>query len=412
VNSDDDRPTPASTWGPPRSDDDFSRDLPPYSSPFAPPEPPQRPEPAAEPQPRRGWFRVALLAAIVGALVGAGAYGVADRIDDDVQAGNRLRATQTQNQNTRDSLKFVGEALDLQAVLEKVQPAVVSIGVAGLEGRGAGTGMILTADGEVLTNRHVIAGATRIRVTLYGENQPREADLIGACCDDGTQDLALIKIRGASNLPTVELGSSDAAQVGDDVVAIGNALALPGGPTVTTGIVSAKDRALEGLDGLIQTDTAINQGNSGGPLVNAAGQVIGVNTAVIRGGAEGIGFSIAIDNVKPVIDDLRTGKTSGGGFLGISSQSMTPEIADNLDVPVGSGAVIVEVVPGTAADDAGLERGDVIVEIDGQEITSAANVGTIVRGKEPGDEVEITFYRGDEKQTVTATLGSRPVTGD
>ena len=445
MNSDDDRPTPASTWGPPRSDDDTSRDLPPYSAPDAAPARPYAPsytrwgdEPTAEQRPfappplpptygnptapvsgppeaderrpGRGWFRVALVAALVGAIVGAGAYGVADRIDDDEtqQANNAAVRTGP----TRDSMKFVGDALDLQAVLEKVQPAVVSIGVAGLEGRGAGTGMILTADGEVLTNRHVIAGATRIRVTLYGENEPREADLIGACCDDGTQDLALIKIRGASKLPTVELGSSQAAQVGDDVVAIGNALALPGGPTVTTGIVSAKDRALEGLDGLIQTDTAINQGNSGGPLVNAAGQVIGVNTAVIRGGAEGIGFSIAIDNAKPVIEDLRSGKTSGGGFLGISSQSMTAEIAENLDVPVETGAVVVEVVPGTAADDAGLQRGDVIVEIDGQAVTSAANVGSIVRGKEPGDEVEITFYRGDEKQTVTATLGSRPVTGD
>jgi len=249
----------------------------------------------------------------------------------------------------------------------------------------------------------------RIRVTLQGENEARDADLVGACCDDGTQDLALIKIRGASNLPVVELGSSKAAQVGDDVVAIGNALALIGGPTVTTGIISAKDRSLEGLDGLIQTDAAINQGNSGGPLVNAAGQVIGVNTAVIRGGAEGIGFSIAIDNAKPVIQDIRTGRPLGGGFLGVSTQSVTSVIAENLGVPVETGAVVVEVVPGTAAAEAGLERGDVIVEIDGEAVTSAENVGSIVRRKEPGDEVGIVFYRGDERKTATAALGSRPV---
>ena len=412
MNSDNDathETPPVNPWSRP-----WSTDLePPVEPPTTPlPPAPVYPEyspPRAEPpQAPRGprWLAVAAIAALIGAIIGAGAYGVADRFDDEeaTTAGPSTVAS-----SGREPLEFQGDPLSVKEVVAKVQPAVVAIGVSGSEGRGAGTGMILTPDGEVLTNRHVVEGATRIRVTLSGENQPRDADLIGTCCDDGSQDIALIKIRNAQNLPVVELGVSDQAQVGDDVVAIGNALALIGGPTVTTGIISAKDRSLEGLDGLIQTDTAINQGNSGGPLVNAAGQVIGVNTAVIRGGAEGIGFSIAIDNAKPVIDDIRTGKPqTSGGFLGISSQTVTPDIAANLDVPVESGAVVVEVVPDSGAEEAGLQRGDVIVEIDGREVSTAATVGAIVRDKEPGDQVEIVFYRGDERMTTTATLGSRP----
>jgi S1-C subfamily serine protease len=415
MNSDNDathETPPVNPWSRPWSTD-VEPPVEPPTAPVAPVAPapvfpaysPPRPEPQRQRGP--GWLAVAAVAALIGAIIGAGAYGVADRLDDEGPASTTERSTVATS--GRESLEFQGDPLSVKDVVAKVQPAVVAIGVSGLEGRGAGTGMILTPDGEVLTNRHVVQGATRIRVTLAGENQPRDADLIGTCCDDGSQDIALIKIRDAQNLPVVELGVSDQAQVGDDVVAIGNALALIGGPTVTTGIISAKDRSLEGLDGLIQTDTAINQGNSGGPLVNAAGQVIGVNTAVIRGGAEGIGFSIAIDNAKPVIEGIRSGEPqTAGGFLGISSQTLTPDIAANLDVPVESGAVIVEVVPDSGAEAAGLERGDVIVEIDGREVTAASTVGAIVREKEAGDEVEIVYYRGGERMTATATLSSRP----
>jgi serine protease Do len=199
------------------------------------------------------------------------------------------------------------------------------------------------------------------------------------------------------------------------VVAIGNALALPGGPTVTEGIISAKDRTLPeaGLDGLIQTDAAINHGNSGGPLVNAAGDVIGINTAVIRGGgseAEGIGLAIAIDTAKPLLDALRNGgiPDTDRAFLGVSSQDLTPEVRDNISTPAASGAVIAEVVPGSAADDAGLRRLDVIVKIDGRDVQGAVNVGSTIRTKKPGDTVVIEYYRGDERRRTTATLGTRP----
>jgi S1-C subfamily serine protease len=365
---------------------------------------------------------VAVVSALIGAIVGAGVYGAIDNAADDAgtadgtesaRQGTGSDSSGSAQQPTGPNASLAGEPLDIQGVLAKVQPSVVAIGVESAAGvRGAGTGVILTADGEVLTNNHVIEDATTIEVTLNGESAPRQADLLGAEAD---ADLALIKIRGASGLPTAELGNSAGARVGDDVVAIGNALALPGGPTVTEGIISAKDRTLSeaGLDGLIQTDAAINRGNSGGPLVNAAGEVIGINTAVIRGGgseAEGIGLAIAIDTAKPIIEALRKGGVPADQrpFLGVSSQDLTPEIKDNIDTPANAGAVIAEVVPGSAADAAGLQRLDVITKIDGREVQGAVNVGSSIRTKKPGDTVEIEYYRGDEKRTTTATLGTRP----
>jgi len=369
----------------------------------------------------RSWVAVAAVAALIGALVGAGAYGLSRRFEDATSSSSPasrtlapLRAAAPSSSSSSGSSSgggaLRGDRLDVQAVLSKVQPAVVAIGVSGSEGRGAGTGMILTADGEVLTNNHVIEGATKIQVTLNGESDPRPADLVGA---DAAADLAIVKIRGASGLPTVELGSSSDARVGDDVIAIGNALALPGGPTVTEGIISAKDRTLEDLDNLIQTDAAINHGNSGGPLVNAEGQVIGINTAVIRGGdtdAEGIGLAIAMDTARPVIDQLRTGGLPADqrAFLGVSTTDLSPDIKDNIQTGASAGAVVAEVVAGSAAADAGLRRLDVITKIDGKDVKSAANVGSIVRSHKPGDRVEVEYYRGSEKRTATVTLGTKP----
>ncbi|MBW3650238.1 MAG: trypsin-like peptidase domain-containing protein [Actinobacteria bacterium] len=369
-----------------------------------PPVPPVPEKPAGGGLGGRAWLAVAVIAALVGGLVGAAVYGAIDSRRDD----RRPPRTSTAVPGSNTSL--VGSPLDIQGVLDKVQPAVVAIGVTGFEGRGAGTGMILTPDGEVLTNNHVVEGAARVQVTLNGESEPRQADLVGA---DAFADLAVIKIRGASGLPTVELGSSAAARVGDDVIAIGNALALPGGPTVTQGIVSAKDRTLGGLDGLIQTDAAINRGNSGGPLVNAAGQVIGINTAVIRGGgseAEGIGLAIAIDPAKQIIEQLRKGglPPDQRAFLGVSTQDLSPEVKENIQTGASSGAVVAEIVPGSAAAAAGLRRFDVIVRIDGKDIRGAANVGSVIRTKKPGDQVQIEYFRGDERRTTTATLGTRP----
>jgi putative serine protease PepD len=212
------------------------------------------------------------------------------------------------------SSQFGGTPLNVADVVAKVEPAVVSIEVQisrGVRsGVAAGSGLILTPDGDVLTNAHVVEGATAIRVNLVGESSARSATLVGA---DAQADLAVLHIAGARDLPTAPLGKSADLRVGDDVVAIGNALALTGGPTVSRGIVSALNRSLDTdtgtMSGLAQTDTAISSGNSGGPLVNALGQVVGINTAVATSTrsttAENIGFAIPVDRAVPVVQRLR-----------------------------------------------------------------------------------------------------------
>jgi len=264
----------------------------------------------------RNWLLVVIVTAVMAGLIGGGIGYLAAR-----------NSQQTIVEQFSPNSAGFAKPPDVQAILAGVEPAVVAIETQGLRGgsaiEGAGTGMILTADGEVLTNNHVVAGAETVTVSLFGQSDALPARVIGT---DPSQDLALVQIEGQHGLPTVRLGDSNAAQVGDDVLAIGNALALSGGLTVTEGIVSSKDRSLsatsdltgrsETLTGLLQTDAAINSGNSGGPLVNTSGQVIGMNTAVAessRGNApaQGIGFAIAIDTIKPLLALLRSGGTGG-----------------------------------------------------------------------------------------------------
>ncbi|HWI03145.1 MAG TPA: trypsin-like peptidase domain-containing protein, partial [Acidimicrobiales bacterium] len=310
---------------------------------------------------------------------------------------------------TSNNGSVITQTGDVQSILAKVQPGVVYIHSQASRGgrffptQGAGTGVILTPDGEVLTNAHVVAGASSIRINLPGETQNRDATLIAA---DSGNDLALLKITGASNLPTVELGSSDALRVGDDVVAIGNALDLRGGFTVTRGIVSALNRSIGAVDGarlsgLIQTDAAINPGNSGGPLVNSAGQVIGINTA-IDGQGQNIGFAIAIDKAKPIVERLRSGQSTAAtprAYLGVSSQIA----ADGTP-----GATIVDVGAGTPAAGAGIQVGDVIVGLDNTQINDPDDLSEAIGAKKPGDRVTVTYNRNGARRTVQLNLGTRP----
>ena len=272
---------------------------------------------------------------------------------------------------------------------------------------------MISADGLVLTNAHVIGSVGDINVVL-ADGSEHQATLVGASPDD---DVALIQVQDLDeDLVPVEFGSSDDLQVGDEVIAIGNALNLGGEPTVTRGIISALDRDLsaEGvsLEGLIQTDAAINPGNSGGALVNAAGQLVGMPTAIVAD-AQNLGFAIAIDVARPVIDDLKAGEgqvTPDQAFLGVSStdvQDLTDDVRANFGVDVDEGAFVTEVVPGSAADDAGLEAGDVIIEIDGEDVTESVQVREHILDKQPGDEVEIVIVRDGDEQTLEATLGER-----
>jgi S1-C subfamily serine protease len=272
--------------------------------------PPEQTTPPSPPPPRRRRpWRIA--AAFLGvALVAGSAGGVVTR-------GLEPSPTPTTTVvRTAASPELAGDSLDVAQVVAKVEPAVVSIQASTSQGpfsgTAAGSGIILTSDGEVLTNAHVVQGADSITVTLNGQSQARSATLVGI---DTGNDLALLKINGASNLPAATIGNSSDVAVGDDAVAIGNALALSGGPTVTRGIISALNRSIDTqsgqMTGLIQTDASISSGNSGGPLVNAAGQVIGINTAVATSSqtttAENIGFAIPIDKAMSVVHQLEAG---------------------------------------------------------------------------------------------------------
>jgi len=287
-----------------------------------------------------------------------------------------------------------------------------------------GPGIIIDADkGYIITNNHVIEAngqpARRITVALT-DGRSLEARIVGR---DPFTDLAVLQIR-ADNLKAAQLGDSSQLQVGEEVVAIGNALALPGGPTVTKGVVSAKGRIIEeegalGGGGItipdaIQTDAAINPGNSGGPLVNMRGEVIGITTLVIRGGAqvpaEGIGLAIAIDTAKPIADELIKRGRVERGFMGIRFVNNGPALASRFGLALDRGIVVAEVTPGSPAQRAGLQTMDVIVRVGDVTINNGGNLVQALTRYRAGETVEVEYYRGKQKNTARLTLGERPST--
>jgi len=300
--------------------------------------------------------------------------------------------------------------LNVAAVAAQAAPTVVSVSVdLGNQGGAAssvGTGMLITADGQILTNAHVVDGAVAIRVRLSGETEPRPATLLSS---DLGNDLALLKIEG-TGLPTVRFADPESIGIGDEVVAIGFALDLDGEPTVTRGIISAVERTISTrfgvLNDLIQTDAAVSSGNSGGPLLNSAGEVVGVVTAVARGSentaASNISFAISTRETLRVISELRLrsdGSTRVEGYLGVG-------LADRTDG--GRGAVITEVQPGSPAARAGFQTGDVVVSVDDGPINGSLGLIAAIRDRSPGDVVRIEVLREGRRSTLTATLEVRP----
>ncbi len=378
----------------------------PYPGPPGPPYPgaePTRQDPPSGPRQRSRWLPVAVIAALVGALAG-GAVGAA------VASGRDGQGNTVVNEVIQPNSSIIAHPATIREILAKVQPGVVSIST----NLGAGTGMIVTADGQVLTNAHVIAKASRISVTLYNSTTPQPATLLGA---DSTDDVALLQITGASGLPTVSLGDSTKLQVGDDVVAIGNALNLAGGPTVTSGIISAIGRTLRDPSlppNLIQTDAAINPGNSGGPLANSSGQVIGMNTLVIQQAnsqeaAQNLGFAIPINNIKPLLADLAKGVNRAPGYMGVSVADMTPQISQRLAIKATSGAIVEPPLDANGpAAQGGIQVSDVIVNFDGKPVSDSSGLVTLIRAHKPGDKVPVTVVRGQSNLTVTVTLGAKP----
>ena len=333
--------------------------------------------------------------------------------------------------------------INVKAVLEAVQEAVVIVDVTTLDGNeGGGSGFIVDAEGLIVTNAHVVEDAESIEVRFFGGERTR-AEAIAV---DSTRDLAVLQVE-VGNLPTVPLGSSAGVEVGDEVIAIGNAINIIGEPTVTAGIVSGLNRTIPLEDNtrlvrLIQTDAAINPGNSGGPLVNAAGEVIGINTAIAGGFVEGIGYAVSIDHARPVIDQMLEGIVQARAFFGVSLVSVDtllewqasqgppaledlgdagPETVEpgqdagdeppDIQLPPGvtSGAVVVVVVEGEAADAAGIEVGDVIVAFNGVRVDSSLDLVTEVLALVPGDPARVTLIGSDgTERVIEVTLGAFP----
>ena len=315
--------------------------------------------------------------------------------------------------------------VQVQALLKKILPAVVSINVnqAG-GGSDQGTGVIISSNGEVITNNHVIAGASSIQVNLYNQSSPKKAVLVNT---DTTDDVALLKIQNVSNLQTVNFSKSNNVQVGEWVLAIGNALALQGGPTVTEGIISAVGRTVpagdistgvtETLTNMLQTDAAINPGNSGGPLVDFNGNVVGINTAVASSSpsnapAQNIGFAIPASKILSLIPVLQSGSVSNSshGYLGVTIGDLT-QVARSYygigPIPI-SGAVVESVVANSPAAQAGIQIGDVIVAVNSTTITSAQSLVNLIDTLQPNTSVNLSIYSGGFEYIVPVVLGVTP----
>lgn len=330
-----------------------------------------------------------------------------------LQKNSSTKSSTTTTQNGAVSFATVSstQALTIPEIVSKVKTAVVSISTKiqssfGTAGEGLGTGFIFSEDGYILTNYHVIEQADQITITFY-DNTTAQAKLVNY---DQNLDLAVIKIQGDVKVPgVVELGDSSSLQVGESVIAIGNPLGKELSNTVTSGIISAVNRKITSSDGTeqtyLQTDAAINSGNSGGPLLNASGQVIGINSAKISSGSstenasvEGIGFAIPINIAKDKISDL----TKQLLKLGIYTKDVTKEIAAQYNLPIG--VYIQQIQEFSAAEKAGLKPGDVITQINGTTVSTTAEINTLKNKCNAGDVLTITVKRNNTDVTIKLTL--------
>lgn len=303
-------------------------------------------------------------------------------------------------------------------VVEAVKPAVASIVVGAISyniflqpvpQEKAGSGAIIDERGYIITNNHVVEGAESISVSIP-DGRTFDATIVGT---DPLSDLAVIKISG-DNLPVVAFGDSRSLAVGEWVVAIGNALGLPGGPTVTVGVVSAVGRTIQEQGGVtlydvIQTDAAINPGNSGGPLVNLRGDVVGINTAKVTAvEVSGVGFAVSSNTAREVTEQLIKHGRVNRPYLGITVVTVTPAIAQSYGLAVDEGAMVTYVGAGTPADQAGLRVDDVIMKCDDRVVTCADDAVLAIRAREIGDRMEIVYMRGSSQGTTSAVLIERP----
>jgi len=331
---------------------------------------------------------------------------------------NNLPYYSTNINNNEAQIVNVSKVIELEQsqiidVAEKVSPAVVKISTTQVvsdlffsyETSGLGSGYLISPNGEIVTNNHVVSDAKKITVTL-SDGSEYDATIIGT---DPSSDIALIKIDG-KDLPNLSFGDSSTLKVGQSVIAIGNPYGLD--HTVTTGVISALERSLTFDDGttlvgVIQTDAAINPGNSGGPLLTLTGDVIGMNTA-IQQSAQGIGFAISSSTIIKVISDIKLFGKVIWPFLGISGVSITNDIAKRNNLPTNKGVLVVSVYPGTSAANAGLKAYDIITKFDGNDVTSVQEITKYLRQHNVGDKVKIEIYRDNKKMELEITLMEKP----
>ncbi len=376
------------------------------------------PAPAANHPFRAG--RVSLVLGLLVALVLAGCDEAASS-DDPGEGTSTSPSTAAEDQGT-----FHGA---ITAVVEEARPSVVHItsqhpvGIRGTEAlvpAGVGSGVVIDEAGHILTNNHVIQGAAGLMVRLE-DGSELQAEVVG---QDAQTDLAVLRVT-QGDLAVADIGRSGDLEVGAWVVAIGNALGLPGGPTVTSGVVSALGRTIQeprqpdGSPGpflfdLVQTDAPINPGNSGGPLLNLDGEVVGINTLVAGGNevpAQGIGFAIAIDTAMPLAQEMiETGRVSHP-YLGIAYVPLNALVAAELGAPRQTGALVQDVAPGSPAADAGLQPGDVIVSFEGDPVAGESDLPSALNAADVGDEVTMEVVRGGETVEVTTVLREQPADG-
>jgi S1-C subfamily serine protease len=373
---------------------------------------------------------VALVAAVVAALVLLGGVGLGFGLASANVFGTpkSVGTIQTPPQSS-SSTGQSSQGMDAQAVASKVSSAVVDIntvvqGADGSRSRAAGTGMVVTPSGDVLTNNHVVEGSISISVTLAGSATSHPARVLGV---DPSADVALIQIEGVSGLPTVTLADSSSLRVGEAVVAIGNAGGQGGAPTVTQGSVTALHQSItasdpqsapEQLTDLIQTDAPIQAGDSGGPLVNAAGQVVGMITAgeaqSFAQAPSSVGYAIPSSTLASIVNQIQAGHASSSvfigetGFLGVGVQDLDSQTAAQLGLNVSSGALVVNVVSGSPAAQAGIQADSVITQVDGTQITSAASLSPAIQGHKPGQSIQVAWVDQAGSHTAGVTLTTGP----
>ena len=363
--------------------------------------------------------------AVVGGLIVAVAGLIAIEagwIDGDDERAPQLAAPALARPATDQT---EGGGMTVNDIYERDSKGVVFIQAGQANGTATGAGFVMDDEGHILTNAHVVEGADSIEVDFGDAAESRSAELVGM---DPSSDVALLDVEEDDELTKLSLGDSTKVEVGDPVVAIGNPFGLD--RTVTTGIISAKARQIQAPNGfsisdVLQTDAAVNPGNSGGPLLDGSGRVIGINSQIATqgGGNEGVAFAVPIETAREVADQLLEDGTVERAYLGISGGDITADVAEQLDLPTESGVLVDEAYAGGPADAAGIRGssgqdmvagrpvptgGDIITKLDGDEVTGMDDVISRINGMEPGEEVVLTVLRDGEETELTVTLGKRP----